>query len=81
MSNPARCLRITGSTARVTFIGPKNQSLDLVSDLVGRELLEESGVEVAGIVHQDVDPAKRGDGSCDSCLSLVEAGDIEFDRQ
>ena len=79
-SRPARCLRITGSTALLTFIGPKS-SVDLVSDLFGTEFLEEAGIEVAGIVHQDVDPAEFGDGGCDRSMGVLEAGDIELDCQ
>ena len=58
---PDRCLRITGSTARVTFIGPIRFVAICALDLLRRQLLEEAGKEVAGVVDQHVDAAEAVD--------------------
>ena len=53
----------------------------MVADLFGAELLEEAGVEVARVVHQDVDPAKLPDGGLDRGLGVLGVVDIELDGQ
>jgi hypothetical protein len=42
--------------------GPEQERLDLIPDLFGRELFEEAGEKIAGIVDEDVDPAEFLDG-------------------
>jgi hypothetical protein len=64
-------LRITGSCRASDVHWAEQQRLDLVADLFGTEFLEEAGVEVAGIVDQDVDPAELGDGGCDRGLGVL----------
>jgi hypothetical protein len=49
---PERRLRIAGSTARVTFIGPSSVAASWASICSGGELLEVAGVEVAGVVDE-----------------------------
>jgi len=59
---------MTGRTARVTFHRPDKARRQLPLDLLRRQLLEESGVEVPGVVHQDVDPAEAIDRGPHPCL-------------
>ena len=50
-------------------------------DLLGRQLLEEAGVEVAGVVDEHVDAAEALE-RCPHCrLRGREAGDVELDDQ
>ena len=80
-TRPERWARRTGNTARVTFSGPNRVVSTWARKSVGRDLLEEPGVEVAGVVDQDVDTAKAVDGGVHRCLGLLGAGDVEFDDQ
>ena len=80
-NKPARCMRIAGSTARVTFIGPNKQRLDLIADLFGTEFLEEARVEVASVVDQDVDAAELPDSGLDRGLGVLGTGDVELHGQ
>ena len=59
----------------------EQQRLDLVADLIGAEFLEEAGVEVAGVVDQDVDAAEPRDGGLDRGLRVLGAGDVELHGQ
>ena len=59
---PDRCSRMTGRTARVTFIGPTRLVVKLQLDLLRRQLLEEARMEVAGVVDEYVDAAEAVDG-------------------
>ena len=47
-------------------------------DLLGCELLEVAGVEVAGVVDEHVDPAEPFDGRGDRGLGGCRAGDVEL---
>jgi hypothetical protein len=49
---------MTGSTARVTLSVPNRFVSSWARKSRGRELLEEAGVEVAGVVDEHVDPAE-----------------------
>jgi hypothetical protein len=57
---------MTGRTARVRF---------------GADLLEEPGVEVAGVVDEHVDASEPVDGSPDGRFGVGGVGDVEHDGQ
>ena len=59
----------------------EQQRLDLVADLFGAELLEKTGVEVAGVIDQDVDPTELADGRLDCGLGVLGVGHVELDAQ
>src|SRR6266571_5418848 len=77
---PERCLRMTGRTARVTFIGPSRLVASCRSICSG-QLLEVAGIEVGGVVDQHVDAAEALDGGLHHCLGVGTAGDVELDDQ
>jgi hypothetical protein len=62
ITKPERWPRTWGRAARVTLTGPNKGGLDLRAERLGRHLLEEAGLEVAGMVDQHVEPAKPIDG-------------------
>ena len=70
---------MTGSTARVTFNGPKKIRLDLCPEVTGADLLEESRDEVARIVDQNVNPAEPVDRRLSGGRGIVGIGDVELD--
>ena len=72
---------MTGSTARVTFSGPNRLVSIWARKSSGADLLEEAGVEVAGVVDQHVDPAEPLDGGVDGGLRAGGVGDVERDGQ
>jgi hypothetical protein len=47
----------------------------LLADLVGTKLLEQAGIEVAGIIDQDVDPVELGDCGRDRGLCVLQPSD------
>ena len=51
---------------------------DLPVHLLGRELLEEAGVEARRVVDQHVDAAEALDGRLDGGLCVLAAGDVEL---
>src|SRR4029450_7674247 len=51
--------------------------LDLRTEVLRGDLLEEAGVEVARVVHQHVDPAESVDGGLDGSLRGGGVGDVE----
>ena len=61
----------------MTFIGPMSVVLELLLHLLGRQLFEEAGVEVAGVVDQDVDVTEAVDGRLDGGLGLARLRDVE----
>ena len=62
---------MTGRTARVTFIGPIRLVGELALHLLGRQLLEEAGVEAGGVVDEHVDAAEAVDGRLDRGLGVL----------
>jgi hypothetical protein len=78
---PARCLRITGRTARVTFSRADEVGGQLTLDLLGRQLLEVAEVAVGGVVDQHVNPPEPLDGGLHGGLRVVGTGDVELDHQ
>ena len=80
-SRPERCLRLVGSTARVTFIGPNSSVSIWLRTCSGGEFLEEAGVEVARVVNQNVDAAKSLDGCLDRGQCVLGAGNVELQGQ
>jgi Kef-type K+ transport system membrane component KefB len=61
--------------------GAEQGGLDLGPEVLGADLLEEPGVEVAGVVDQHVDAAEPFDGSRDGRLGVGGVGDVELDGQ
>ena len=55
--------------------------LDLRPEVLGADLLEEPGVEVAGVVDQHVDAAEPSTAACDGRLGVGGVGDVELDGQ
>ncbi|HVK46168.1 MAG TPA: hypothetical protein VM429_14845 [Micropruina sp.] len=74
---PERCDRITGSTDRVDVQRTEEVRLQLRPELGVTDLLEEPGVEVPGIIDQDVDPPEPRHGSIDRRLRGSRIGDIQ----
>jgi len=70
-----------GSTARVTFNGPNRVVSICARKSSGLYLLEEPGVEVAGIVDEHVDTAEALDGGLDGGLGVRATGDVELDDE
>ena len=68
---PERCFRMTGSTARVTFIGPIRLTCQLPLHLLGCQLLEVARVEAGGVVDQHVDAPEALDGRLDRRLGVL----------
>src|SRR2546422_5644659 len=54
---------------------------ELLLDVVGRQLFEEAGVEVASVVDQDVDVAEPVDGSPHGSLRIGKAGHVQLYHQ
>src|SRR5918994_4555217 len=54
---------------------------DLRPDVCRAELLEEPGVEVAGVVHQHIETTEAFDGAVDRGLGVGWGGDVELDGQ
>ena len=54
---------------------------ELALHLLRRQLLEEAGVEVAGVVDEDVDASEALDCGLDRGLGVGVAGDVELDRE
>jgi hypothetical protein len=61
--------------------GAEQGGLDLGPDVLGADLLEEPGVEVAGVVDQHVDAAEPFDGGARGVLGVGGVGDVELDGQ
>ena len=80
-TSPERWARITGSTARVTFSGPNKVVSTCARKSCGADLLEEPGVEVAGVVDQHVDPPEPLHGRSGGRLGGGRVGDVELDGQ
>ena len=57
---------------------PEQVGLDLSPKIVGCDLLEETGIEVTGVVHEDVDASEASDGSLHRGSCVVRVGDIEL---
>ena len=55
--------------------------LDLCPEVLGGDLLEEPGVEVAGVVDEHVDAAEPLDGGLHGRLGVLGAGDVELDDE
>jgi hypothetical protein len=53
----------------------------LCPKVLGREFLKKSGVEVAGVVDEDVDASKPRDGGGDGRLGVLGTGDVELDDE
>jgi len=53
----------------------------LGADLLGAQLLEEAGEEVARVVDQNINSAKLCDSGIDGRLRILWTGDVEFDCQ
>ena len=66
----------TGDVHRAEQVG-----LDLGAEIIGGELLEEPGVEVAGVVDEDVDAAEALDGGGDRRHGVFGTGDVELDDE
>ena len=72
---------MTGSTARVTFTGPNRLvSTWALKSSVG-SFLEEPGVEVTGVVDEDVDTAEALNGGGHRGLRVRLPCDVELDDQ
>jgi hypothetical protein len=54
---------------------------DLSPEVVGADLFEESGDEVARVVDEDVNPAELVDRSLSGSLGIVGIGDVELDGE
>src|SRR6266568_6443149 len=80
-TRPERWARMIGSTARVTFNGPNRVVSICARKSSGLYLLEEPGVEVAGIVDEHVDTAEALDGGLDGGLGVRATGDVELDDE
>ena len=74
---PERCLRITGRTARVTFIGPISPS-PLVLSLPGRQFLEVAPQKLAALL---TSTSMRPNSRLDDGLGVIRAGDIQLHNQ
>jgi len=62
-------------------MGPNMVAFDLCPEVRRGDFLEEPGVEVAGVVHQDVDPAEPVHGCLDGGGRVGGVGDVELDRE
>ncbi len=80
-TRPERWARITGRAARVTLIGPNRVVSICARNSSGRDLLEEPGVEVAGVVDQHVEAAEPVDRRLDGRLGIGGVGDVELHGQ
>jgi hypothetical protein len=55
----------------------KHCGLDLRPELLGRNLLKESGIEITRVINKNVDPAEPLDGGANGFLSLTEICNVE----
>jgi hypothetical protein len=75
------CVRMTGRTARVTFIGLKARC-QLSPHLLQRQLFKKARIKLRGIVEQHIDAAKLVHGSLDGEFRVVGFGNIQLhDKQ
>jgi hypothetical protein len=58
---------------------PEQVCLDLRAEVVGRDLFEEPGVEVAGVVDEHIDLAEPIHRSLGGGLCIFDAGNVKFD--
>ena len=65
----------------MTFRGPNRLVSTWARKSVRGDLLEEAGVEVAGVVDQHVDPAEPLDGGVHGGLCAGGIGDVQGDGQ
>ena len=77
MTCPLRCLRMTGRTARVTFSGPKKFVSICARNCSVTDLLEVAGVEVTGVVDENVDASKASDCGFGGGSRGCGVGDIQ----
>ena len=68
-----------GKTARVTLSGPKKLVSIWGPELCGADLLEVSGVVVAGVVDEHIDASEPFDGRLCSRVRCVGVGDVQGD--
>ena len=61
--------------------GSEHGGFDLRPEVLRGDLLEEAGVEVARVVHQDVDPGEPVHGGLDSGRGGRWVGDVQRDGQ
>jgi len=73
---PERCLRITGRTARVTFIGPMRLAANCWYLPLG-QFLEVASVEAGRVIDQHIDPTKVIDGDFHRRRGIGTARDVE----
>src|SRR4029077_1771332 len=59
----------------------EQQCLDLIANLFGAKLLEETSVEVSCVVDQHVNAAELPDGTFDRSLSILGTGNVELRSQ
>jgi hypothetical protein len=78
---PVFCARITGSTARVTFMVPKVFVSNCFFDELEGGLFEQTELAVAGVVHEHVDAAEAREGRLDALPGLLFVGDVEGQRE
>ena len=78
---PERWARMTGRTARVTFIGPNIVVSTCARNSSRRDLLKKPGVEVARIINENVDPAEPVDGGARGVLGVVETRNVELNDE
>jgi hypothetical protein len=74
---PARCRRMTGSTARVTWNVPKTFVANCCSIARGLVFLEGAELTKAGVVDQDIDSAEASDGGLYGHQRLGRLADIQ----
>ena len=76
-TRPERWARICGSAARVTLTGPNNVVSICERPVLRGHLLEEPGLEAAGVVHQDVEVPEPLHGCLHSGLRGGGIGDVK----
>ena len=77
---PSRCVRSTGSAARVTFTTPKKLVSICARKSSSADVLDRVDVGVAGVVDDDVEPAECRGRDGDGRTSGGRVGDVERDR-
>jgi hypothetical protein len=74
---PECCLRITGRTARVTFIGPMRRLSITAAHLFRCQLFKEARRKSCGVVDQDIDAAKRFNRHLDGGFGIGRACNVQ----
>jgi len=81
MTCPARWRRITGRTARVTFIGPPKLVASCRSICSGRKLFEVARVEAGRVVDQHIDATESVESGAHRPVGIGAARDVQLYRQ